>query len=104
MDLPGVKVQLLPLRKVEFIPLYVQIQQNLIDLVRSGNLVEGDLLPSEKELGRIFKVSRATARLALYGVKISGYAWSRRGLGTFVTTPEIEKAITQATHGIVLPV
>ena len=96
----SIKVQTLkslpPLEKVEFTPLYIQIQRNLMELVGSGTLIEGDLLPSEKELGRIYQVSRATARLALHGLKISGYACSRRGLGTFVTQPNLEKINTQA--------
>jgi len=82
-----------PLDKSGFIPLYFQIQRTLMDQIRSGDLSEGDPLPSEEELGRVYQVSRMTARQALHGLKINGYAVSQKGRGTFVTRPKLEKNI-----------
>jgi GntR family transcriptional regulator len=82
-----------PLDKSGFIPLYFQIQRALMDQIRSGDLSEGDPLPSEEELGRVYQVSRMTARQALHGLKINGYAVSQKGRGTFVTRPKLEKNI-----------
>jgi GntR family transcriptional regulator len=82
-----------PLDKGGFIPLYFQIQRTLMDRIRSGDLSEGDPLPSEEELGRVYQVSRMTARQALHGLKINGYAVSQKGRGTFVTRPKLEKNI-----------
>jgi GntR family transcriptional regulator len=82
-----------PLDKGGFIPLYFQIQRTLMDQIRSGELSEGDPLPSEEELGRVYQVSRMTARQALHGLKINGYAVSQKGRGTFVTRPKLEKNI-----------
>lgn len=82
-----------PLDKSGFIPLYFQIQRTLMDQIRSGELSEGDPLPSEEELGRVYQVSRMTARQALHGLKINGYAVSQKGRGTFVTRPKLEKNI-----------
>jgi GntR family transcriptional regulator len=82
-----------PLDKAGFIPLYFQIQRTLMDHIRSGELSEGDPLPSEEELGRVYQVSRMTARQALHGLKINGYAVSQKGRGTFVTRPKLEKNI-----------
>jgi GntR family transcriptional regulator len=81
------------LDKSGFIPLYFQIQQTLMDKIRSGQLIEGDPLASEEELARLYQVSRMTARQALHGLKSSGYAVSRKGHGTFVTRPKMEKNI-----------
>jgi len=81
------------LNKNGFIPLYFQIQQNLMDKIRSGQLNEGDSLASEEELARLHQVSRMTARQALHGLKTSGYAVSRKGRGTFVTRPKMENNI-----------
>jgi GntR family transcriptional regulator len=64
-----------------------------MDQIRSGELSEGDPLPSEEELGRVYQVSRMTARQALHGLKINGYAVSQKGRGTFVTRPKLEKNI-----------
>src|ERR1700735_4233828 len=82
-----------PLDKNGFIPLYFQIQRALMEKIHSGELSEGDSLASEEELARVYQVSRMTARQALHGLKTSGYAFSEKGRGTFVTKPKLEKNI-----------
>ena len=82
-----------PLDKNGFIPLYYQIQRALMERIHSGELLEGDPLASEEELARMYQVSRMTARQALHGLKTSGYAFSQKGRGTFVTRPKLEKNI-----------
>src|ERR1700761_8946464 len=82
-----------PLDKNGFIPLYFQIQRALMEKIQSGELLEGDPLASEEELSRFYQVSRMTARQALHGLKTSGYAFSEKGRGTFVTRPKLEKNI-----------
>ena len=82
-----------PLDKNGFIPLYFQIQRALMEKIQSGDLSEGDPLASEEELSRYYQVSRMTARQALHGLKTSGYAFSEKGRGTFVTRPKLEKNI-----------
>src|SRR5580704_8719980 len=82
-----------PLDKNGFIPLYFQIQRALMEKIHSGELSEGDLLASEEELSRAYRVSRMTARQALHGLKTSGYAFSEKGRGTFVSKPKLEKNI-----------
>ena len=84
-------VQLLD--KNGFIPLYYQIQRALMEKIQSGELNEGDSLASEEELSRLYQVSRMTARQALHGLKTSGFAFSEKGRGTFVTRPKLEKNI-----------
>jgi GntR family transcriptional regulator len=81
------------LDKNGFIPLYYQIQRVLLEKIQSGELAEGDLLASEEELARSYRVSRMTARQALHGLKSRGYALSQKGRGTFVTKPKLEKNI-----------
>jgi GntR family transcriptional regulator len=82
-----------PLDKSGFIPLYYQIQRALMERIQSGELLTGDLLASEEELARVYQVSRMTARQALHGLKSSGFAISRKGRGTFVTQPKLDKNI-----------
>jgi GntR family transcriptional regulator len=82
-----------PLDKKGFIPLYFQIQRTLMEHIHSRVLREGDPLPSEEELARVYKVSRMTARQALHGLKAGGYAFSVKGRGTFVSRPKLEKNI-----------
>jgi GntR family transcriptional regulator len=82
-----------PLDRNGFIPLYFQIQRASRENIHSGELSEGDALASEEELARTYQVSRTTARQALHGLKTSGYAYSQKGRGTFVTRPKLEKNI-----------
>ena len=82
-----------PLDKSGFIPLYYQIQRALMEKIHSGELLTGDPLASEEELARVYQVSRMTARQALHGLKTSGFAFSQKGRGTFVTRPKLDKNI-----------
>lgn len=82
-----------PLDKASFTPIYFQIQTQLLHKIQSGQLRAGDPLPSEEELGRIFNVSRMTARHALQALKSQGFASRHKGQGTFVSRPRVEKDI-----------
>jgi GntR family transcriptional regulator len=82
-----------PLDKTSFIPMYAQIQTQLLGMIHSGQLKPGDTLPSEEELSRVYGVSRMTARQALQSLKNQGLAARHKGLGTFVTQPKVEKDI-----------
>lgn len=75
------------------LPLYLQIEQSLMEKIRKGALAEGAPLQSEQELARYYNVSRMTARQALHGLKQNGYVVTVRRKGTFVTTPKIEKVL-----------
>jgi len=87
------KWEFAPLDKDSFTPIYFQIQTQLLHKIQSGQLRAGDALPSEEELGRIFDVSRMTARHALQALKSQGFASRHKGQGTFVSQPRVEKDI-----------
>jgi GntR family transcriptional regulator len=82
-----------PLDKDSFIPMYFQIQSQLLKMIRSRQLPAGEMLPGEEELSRIYGVSRMTSRQALQGLKNQGYAYRQKGRGTFVNQPRVEKDI-----------
>lgn len=71
------------------IPLYYQLEQNLLALIEEGVFVEGDLIPTEKELSNFLEISRPTVRQALNSLVDSGYLIRNRGVGTFVTKPKL---------------
>lgn len=73
------------------IPLYYQIHQNLLEQIHSGKLQPGQPIPSEQEIASSLGVSRMTARQAVKSLCDTGVAYSRRGLGTFVSEAKHEK-------------
>lgn len=93
-EITATKWQFEPLDKTSFTPMYVQIQERLLALIRSGNLRPGDPLPSEEQLSRTFGVSRMTSRQALQTLRHQGLASRSKGQGTFVSQPRVEKDIT----------
>jgi GntR family transcriptional regulator len=77
------------------VPLYYQIQQGLLEHIRSGKLKPGKPIPSEEDLSKRLRVSRMTARQALKALCHLGVAYSQRGKGTFVSGIKMEKNIRQ---------
>jgi GntR family transcriptional regulator len=89
----GARLPFAPLDKNSFIPMYFQIQSQLLNMIESGLLQNGDPLPSEEELTRVYGVSRMTARQALLSLKSQGLASRHKGRGTFVIRPVVNKDI-----------
>src|SRR5437899_11932270 len=83
------------LNRRSVIPLYYQIQQRLLEQIRSGALKAGELVPSEQEIAARLGVSRMTARQALKSLCSRGLAFSQRGKGTFVSRMKLEKNFRQ---------
>jgi len=77
------------------VPLYYQIQQRLLEQIRSGSLKAGQPVPSEQEIAVRMGVSRMTARQALKSLCSLGVAYSQRGKGTFVSRIKLEKNFRQ---------
>jgi DNA-binding GntR family transcriptional regulator len=77
------------------VPLYYQIQQRLLEQIRSGELKAGQPVPSEQEIAAAMGVSRMTARQALKSLCSLGVAYSQRGKGTFVSRIKLEKNFRQ---------
>jgi DNA-binding GntR family transcriptional regulator len=72
------------LDRESFVPLYRQIKDLVLDRIEHGDLANGDMIPSETQLGAAFKVSRLTVRQALYELRMEGYIIREKGRGTFV--------------------
>jgi GntR family transcriptional regulator len=72
------------LERASPIPLYYQIQRNLLEQIESGTLSPGAEIPTEKELMERYGVSRATVRRALDDLVRQGYITRQQGRGSFV--------------------
>ncbi len=77
------------------VPLYYQIQQQLFERIRLGELKAGDPIPSEQEISTRLGVSRMTARLAIKSLCELGIVYSEQGKGTFVSGLKLEKNFRQ---------
>jgi GntR family transcriptional regulator len=73
------------------VPLYIQIAEGLLDQIGSGELSPGDRLPSERELSERLGVNRMTLRRALGLLETQGLLVRRRGDGTYIAEPKIER-------------
>ena len=77
------------------LPLYFQLKDALQTLIEDGQFQEGDPIPTERELGERFQVSRITVRRAIAELSRNGYLTTQQGKGTFVTTPKIKRPMSQ---------
>ena len=85
----------LNLDRQSVVPLYFQIQQQLLQHIRLGRFKPGRPLPSEEVISKRLRVSRMTARQALKSLCSQGVAYSQRGKGTFVAETKLEKNFRQ---------
>ena len=88
-------MDLLSLDRQSVVPLYHQIQQHLLEDIRSGRFKPGKPLPSEEVISKRLSISRMTARQALKSLCSLGVAYSQRGKGTFVSEIKLEKNVRQ---------
>lgn len=76
------------LDKNSLIPLYVQLENLLLEMIESGELKVGDIIPSENELSKNYSISRMTAKKAIDNLTIKGFLERVKGKGTFVIGKE----------------
>lgn len=79
--------------------LYEKIYYKLLDKINSGEIKDGEKLPSEKELTEQFGVSRITTQKAMNMLADQGIIVRRPRLGSFVQAGNI----TQNTHSDHVP-
>lgn len=93
-----------PLAKDSTAPLYHQIYMLLRDEIVSGQRPHGSLVPTEKELSRIYNVSRITTRRALDELAQNRLVARKRRVGTRVTfqpvSPPMEASIEQTLEAL----
>ncbi|MGJ9383515.1 GntR family transcriptional regulator [Salipaludibacillus sp. CF4.18] len=78
------------------IPIYHQLEEYIKQLIDSGQLVPGDILPSEREYSDKYGISRMTIRQAIINLVNERYLYRVKGKGTFV----MEKKFEQDLQGL----
>lgn len=69
-----------------FSPLYQQIKGLILNSLRVGEWIPGEVIPSEMELATRFRVSQGTVRKAIDELAGENLLIRRQGKGTFVAT------------------
>jgi len=70
--------------ELESLPKYQRIYKHFVQKIESGELTDGQQLPTEEELCDIFHVSRVTVRNALKELSYQGYITKKHSRGSFV--------------------
>jgi GntR family transcriptional regulator len=84
--------------RLEGIPMYVWIREDLRREIRDGIYKRGEKLPSEQELAIKYRVSRMTVRQSIAELIDEGLLFRRHGVGTFVAIPHLERDHTRLTN------
>ncbi len=68
------------------VPIWIQIRNRIIYLMRAGQLHEGDRLPSVRELAVKLGINFNTVSKTYTDLEKDGFIVTKRGRGTFVCT------------------
>ncbi len=79
------------------LPRYYQLKEIMRERIRSGEWKPGDLIPSERELGEKYGISRMTARQAITDLVNEGLFYREQGKGTFVSRHKITQQLINLT-------
>jgi len=80
-----------------YVPRYYQLANILRERILDGKLEAHHTIPSERELEKIYKVSRTTIRPAIDLLVRQGFLYREHGKGTFVSPPKLQKGISELT-------
>ncbi|WHX63785.1 FadR/GntR family transcriptional regulator [Peribacillus frigoritolerans] len=78
--------------------LYVQIYNQILSSILSGEFKIGDKLPAERELCEQFGVSRAPVRQALSALELNGFIYSRQGEGVYIQNNQPQSEDSKSDH------
>ncbi len=72
----------------------MQVIENILKMISSGQVKEHDKLPSERELCDIYGISRTTLRQAMVELENKGYIYKEHGKGSFVAPATFKQSLT----------
>lgn len=78
----------------DFTPLYIQLHRQLRLNIVNGEYKQGEAIPSESEMMKLFQTTRGTIRKALSLLVNEGLVHQVRGKGTFVRLSPLQYSIT----------
>lgn len=82
------------------LPIYEQIERQIKDMIVSGGLKEGELLPSIRALAADSKISVITVKRAYEDLEKEGMIYSVQGKGFYVDNPDLQYMKEKKTLGL----
>jgi GntR family transcriptional regulator len=73
------------------VPTYHRLKKKILRDIETGELVPGDVLPSERALAALHGLSRMTVRQALTDLVTAGILYREQGRGTFVSARKMQQ-------------
>jgi GntR family transcriptional regulator len=73
------------------VPVYHQLEKAILEYIESGGLAVDDLIPPERDICKLNKLSLSTVRKALQNLVHKGYLYRIQGKGTFVANTSIRR-------------
>jgi GntR family transcriptional regulator, N-acetylglucosamine utilization regulator len=81
----------------DYLPRYYQLANILRERIADGKVEANQPIPSERELEKIYNVSRTTIRQAIDLLVRQGFLYREHGKGTFVSPQKLQKGISELT-------
>ena len=82
------------------LPIYEQIERQIKDMIVSGELKEGEMLPSIRALAADSKISVITVKRAYEDLEKEGMIYSVQGKGFYVDNPDLQYMKEKQTLGL----
>jgi len=82
------------------LPIYEQIERQIKDMIVSGVLKEGEMLPSIRTLAADSKISVITVKKAYEDLEQEGMIYSVPGKGFYVDNPDLQYMKEKQTVGL----
>jgi len=82
------------------LPIYEQIERQIKEMIVSGELKEGEMLPSIRALAADVKISVITVKRAYEDLEKEGMIYSVQGKGFYVDNPDLQYVKEKETVGI----
>jgi GntR family transcriptional regulator len=82
---------------LDIVPKYFQLVNILRHNIEDGEWVPYQPIPSERELEKLYHVSRTTVREAIGILIRQGYLYREQGRGTFVSHQKLQKGMNELT-------
>ncbi len=79
----------------ENIPIFARIAEGIKDHILSGDLKEGEQLPSTTQISKEYNINIATVNKGINVLVSEGIAFKKRGIGMFVAEGAVERLIEE---------